>query len=188
MWEQVSERYQGHAMARLRLGWMSSGAEWRLRFMMTHPVDGGVMADETKKALLKATLVGAAAAVLANVVLFNTWRAVVGPFMVAENPDSPTLAPLKLGFVVISSILPAFAAGGLYALILRFNRQQAFSIFMSLALLVLVISMVPVAKVPTDGLGTQLGLALLHLVAAVCITVPLVRAGKSLPAPAGSSA
>jgi len=55
-------------------------------------------------------------------------------------------------------------------------------------LLVLVISMVPVAKVPTDGLGTQLGLALLHLVAAVCITVPLVRAGKSLPAPAGSSA
>ncbi len=146
------------------------------------------MAEETKKSLLKATLVGAAAAVVANVVLYFVWSAAVGPFMVAENPDSTTLAPLKLGFVIVSSVIPAFAAGGLYALILRFNRQQAFPIFTSLALLVLVISMVPVAKVPTDGLGTQLGLALLHLVAAICIIIPLVRAGKSAPAQAGSPA
>ncbi len=146
------------------------------------------MADETTKSLVKATLVAAVAAVVANVLLYFVWSAAVGPFMVAESPDSTTLAPLKVGFVIGSSLLPAFVAGGAYALILRFNRQQAFSIFMSLALLVLVISMVPVAKVPTDGLGTQLGLALLHLVAAVCITVPLVRAGKALPAQAGSPA
>jgi peptidoglycan/LPS O-acetylase OafA/YrhL len=146
------------------------------------------MTDETKKTLLKATLVGAAAAVVANLALYFVWNAAVGPFMVAENPDSTTLAPLKLGFVVISSIVPAFAAGGALALILRFNRPQALSIFMSLALLVLVLSMLPVAKVPTDGLGTQLGLALLHLVAALCITLPLVRAAKAVPAQAGSPA
>ncbi len=146
------------------------------------------MAEETKKSLWKAILVGAAAAVVANVVLFFVWSAAVGPFMVAENPDSTTLAPLKPGFVIVSSAVPAFAAGGLLALILRFNRAQAISIFMSLALLVLVVSMIPVAKVPTDGLGTQLGLALLHLVAALCICLPLVRAAKALSVQAGSPA
>jgi hypothetical protein len=131
----------------------------------------------SKGSLVKATLVGAVASVVANVALYYLWSAAAGPLLV-ENPQLAALAPLPVGFVVMSSAVPALVAGGLFALLRRFAGKRAATVFLVLATVVLVLSMAPVAQVPMDGMGTRAALGLMHVVAAVCISLPLVRAGR----------
>jgi hypothetical protein len=145
-------------------------------------------ATEVKGSLVKATLLGGVAATAANAVLYHVWAAALGPLRVAESPESAVLAPLPVGFVLLSSAVPALFAGGLFALLRRVGGPRAVPVFLGLSGVVLVLSMAPVVEVPTDGLATQAGLTLMHGVAALCIAWPLVRAGRRAPPAAGGVA
>ncbi len=126
---------------------------------------------------LRAALRGGAYASLANLTLYYAWSAASGPLMVAESPDSTRLVVLSPAFVVLSCFIPALAASAIVLLLRRVAPRRAPGIFLTISMIVLVVSMAPVVVVPTDGLATQLALGLMHVVAAAAIVTPLLRVG-----------
>lgn len=95
---------------------------------------------------------------------------------IPDGPGSPNLVPLELPPVIISSLMPAFAAAIILAVLGRLSRSPL-RIFRVLAVVVLLLSFIPVFLLPV-GLGAKLVLSLMHLVSGVVITGVLLRFGR----------
>ncbi|MDQ3035629.1 MAG: DUF6069 family protein [Myxococcota bacterium] len=124
------------------------------------------------RVLWAAPLTGAIAAI-GNVLVYVLAGAVGLELGLAPEPGA-TIAPLPIGPVIGASIVPAILGGIVFALLTRFTRQGP-RIFVGLAIAFTLVSMFPVATVPTDGTATRVVLALMHVIAAAAITLGLLR-------------
>lgn len=126
--------------------------------------------------LFRGSPLAGALSVLGNLAVFYGAQAAGVVVSVPEGPGSPNLVPLDLPPVVISSLMPAFAAAIVLALLGRLTRSPL-SIFRRLAVVVLVLSFIPVFLLPV-GLGTKGVLSLMHLVSGGVITLVLLKFGR----------
>jgi len=140
---------------------------------------------EKTPSLSKPALLGALTATVANVALYFVWSRAAGPLLV-QNPETQALEPLHVGFVALVCVASALGAGVLAAALRRFAATRAGAVFLAVSAVVLALSFAPVVNVPMDGLTTQVGLSLMHLIAAVSIALPLLKPLRA--APAGSAA
>lgn len=124
--------------------------------------------------LPRATLLAGATAALANLVVY--WLGVslfAVPFLVPP-PGQPgaALLPLPLSAIVIASALPAIPAALLLWLLGRLT-QRPFRLFLTVGLVVLIVSFGAPLALATDDL-TRRWLEFMHVVATVAILTLLV--------------
>jgi hypothetical protein len=117
--------------------------------------------------LLTSALISGALAAVANLIVYFISRGVGVPLQVV-TPGSSELQVLPFFPVIFASLLPAFVAAGLYALLHRFTARPV-QTFQIIAAVVLVLSFISPLAMPTDG-GTKFVLNLMHAVAAGFIT------------------
>ena len=128
----------------------------------------------TGRLLIAAAISGVIAAVGNLIVYFIAGGA--GVPMQVMAPGSSGLQALPAAPVIISSIIPAFGAAGVLALLTRFTARPVL-IFQIIAAVFLLLSFSGPLGMPTDG-GTKLVLNLMHVVAGVAITLGLTRASR----------
>lgn len=150
---------------------------------MTTAVMHGERADgastiETKKLLWAAPAAGALS-VAGNLLVYGAAQVAGLPLGVAPQPDAP-IAPLPLVPVLVSSFAPAIVAALLLAVLARVTARAA-TIFAIVAAVFLVLSFVPVATAPMDGVATRLVLGVMHVVSAAAIAGGLLRFTAATP-------
>jgi hypothetical protein len=126
--------------------------------------------------LFRASPLAGVLSVLGNLAVFYAARVAGVLVNIPEAPGSTTMVPLELPPVVISSLMPAFAAAIVLALLGRLTASPL-SIFRGVAVVVLVLSFIPVFLLPA-GLGTKVVLSLMHLISGVVITFVLLKFGR----------
>lgn len=127
--------------------------------------------------LLRAGPVGAALSAIGNVALYFGAQALDLPLRVPDGGAGGSLAPLALPAVIVASVMPAFAAAIVLALLPRFTRDP-FRVFRVLAVALLVLSCVPVLLLDA-AFSTKLILVAMHGVSAWTITWALLRMGAT---------
>lgn len=139
---------------------------------VTSPETVRVSRNQLARRGLSATAVALAAVAIVRVV------------GVALAPDLAALDPFGWGPIVVVTLVSAVAGTVVYALVSR--RENGDQLFVALAALVFLASLVPVAFGAATIPGmTTLGLVLLavmHLVAAIGIVLPLLGRAPGLPA------
>ena len=118
------------------------------------------------RSALTAGLLGGAAATLANVIIYYLFQSLNGGSLIVGG------APLPLVAVLLSSLLPGVAAGGVYWALARFTRTPT-RWFLVLAGTIFVIAAVA-PLIQTAGLALW-ALELMHLGAALPITLAVLR-------------
>ena len=120
------------------------------------------------RGLIRPALLAAAASAIGNVIIYAL---AAGPFdialMILPGPGATELVPLSVWQVVVVSILPAVVAPVLLALLSRFV-EQPMRVFQLLAIVVLLLSFVPVLTLPGVA-SNKVVLGLMHVVSAVAI-------------------
>lgn len=113
---------------------------------------------------------GAVAALLNAGVYYAAQAAGAIPSTVFVRPNEPvTLVP-----VLISSFLPALVAGLVLFLLIKFTNRPV-RIFYTVAVVLTLLSLASPFSIPGAPVSMALALNLMHVVAAVVITVLLVR-------------
>lgn len=113
--------------------------------------------------------VAAGIAAAANVALFLACE----PILVTDGPTSKELAPVGIADVAAASLLPAIPAA-LFVLALRRFTAHPERVFTAVAVLIWVLSLVPVAMLPSSARDHAL-LVAMHTTSALAITIALVR-------------
>lgn len=126
--------------------------------------------------LFRASPLAGVLSVVGNLVVYYGAQFAGVSLSVPDGPGSANLVPLELPPVVISSLMPAFAAAIVLALLGRLSRSPL-RIFRAVAVVVLVLSFIPVFLLPA-GIGTQVVLSVMHLVSGLVITGVLLRFGR----------
>ena len=118
--------------------------------------------------VLRAGLLVAISAALANVVVFALERNLLGVSFVFpyQGAGSPAL-PLPVSFVILASTIPAIAAAVLLAILGKLTRRPL-RIFTIMGVIFLIVSFGGPLSVPA-GPSTKLALGVMHVVAAVII-------------------
>lgn len=126
--------------------------------------------------LFRASPLAGVLSVLGNLAVYYAASAAGVALRVPEAPGSSNLIPLELPPVVISSLMPAFAAAIVLALLGRLSRAPL-RIFQAVAVVVLLLSFVPVLLLPVE-LGTKVVLSVMHLYSGLVIAGVLLRFGR----------
>lgn len=126
---------------------------------------------------LLAGLAGGALAATANTALFLIGKAAGVAFLAPVNGPAAPLVALQPFNVIMLSLLPALVAALLLAGLARFTQRPQ-AIFLVIAAIVLLVSLVPDWALPLDSLATRILLSLMHLVAAMLIVGALLRSRR----------
>ena len=124
--------------------------------------------------LLPLALMGGAIGAVVNAAIALIAPALIGGAVQVSQPGSTVLQDLPLIAVIAASIIPAFVAAAVLWLLGRFTKTPV-QIFQILAVVLALLSLISPFGIPTS-LGAQLTLCLMHIVAAVTITLALSRA------------
>lgn len=131
--------------------------------------------------LLPAAAIGGGIAALINAVLFLVLVPLLnaGPIMVQMGPPSPDTPFVEMTVfpVIFASFLPAFAAAGVLWVLGRVS-QRPFHVFRIVALVGLIASFAPFTVTPFTA-AQVIVLGLMHVVAAIVITVTLDRRARA---------
>ena len=131
--------------------------------------------------LLPAAAVGAGIAAVGNLMVFWVLPSLLGasPIQVQMGPPGPdaALADLNAVMVIVASVLPAFIAAGVLALLGRFTARP-FTVFRVIGVVVLLMSFAPFTLMPMPT-GTIITLAVMHIIAAVAIVGALDRRARA---------
>lgn len=125
------------------------------------------------RTLLVGLLAGLAAGVANVVVFFVTSALFALPYLIPMGGPGSEPVPLPAVAIIAASTMPALGAAVLYWLLGRFTPRPT-RIFVVVAVAFALLAIFPPLSLPID-LGTKLGLELMHVVAAVIITLGLVR-------------
>lgn len=123
---------------------------------------------------MKAALVGAAIAAVGNLILLLLAGLFNIPLTVAVGPPGQNAPVMSLGAVqvIIFSVLPALMGGLLYFVLTRLSARAS-AIFIVIAVIVALLSLLPIFGQPLTAGGVVV-LILMHIVAAAAITWALV--------------
>lgn len=129
--------------------------------------------------VLKAALVGGGIAAVANLVLLLLagllnipLNVMVGP----PGPNAPTL-PISAVQVILFSVLPAIIGSLLYFVLTKVSAKAS-TIFIVIAVIVALLSLLPIFSQPLTT-GGVIVLILMHIVAAAAITWALVTRARA---------
>lgn len=124
-----------------------------------------------------AALAGGAAAAVANVVVYFVALA-AGVTMTAQFEPGAAATVLPAFMPAVSSIVPAIGAAALMSA-LNVALARPTHAFVGIAVVFGVLSMGGPATLAEASLGTQLALAVMHVVAGVAITAAIVVRGRA---------
>jgi hypothetical protein len=120
-------------------------------------------------------LMGGALAAVANTVTLLIGKAAGVAFLVPVNgPDAPLVALQPINIVMLC-LVPALVAALVFVGLTRLTRRPQ-PIFLTIAGILLIISLIPDWVLPMDSLATRILLSLMHLVAAALIVGTILRA------------
>lgn len=123
---------------------------------------------------LVAGLIGGGLAAVVNTILLLIAKAAGVAFLAPiGGPDAP-LQPIAPINVIMLCLVPALVAALLLAGLGRF-MQRPQPVFLAIAGVFLLISLIPDWALPMDSLATRVSLSLMHLIAAVVIVGALLR-------------
>ena len=128
------------------------------------------------RSLPVAALASGGLAAALNLVVYFLARAFGVPLQVVA-PGTTELQALPFFPVIFASLIPAFVAAGLLALLVRFTARPVL-IFQVISAVFLVLSFASPLAMPTDG-GTKFALNLMHAVAAAAIVFGLLRFART---------
>ena len=133
---------------------------------------------ETRK-IVSATLVGLVAAVVVNVVLWAVMQFVLQMNLQISlgGPGTP-MEPLPVLPVIVLTVLPALVAGALFWLLTRFTSRPH-TIFLVVALIVLVVSLIAPFGAFPGFLMNAIGLNVMHIGAALPIMWALLTCTRA---------
>lgn len=123
--------------------------------------------------LLKGFAAAAVAPALVNLCFFFLASAGRVPLRVPNRGDTSQLVPLGWPAIVLSCVVAAAAATGVWAL-LRRRGKRGQSLFLALSVVLLGLSLIPTFTMPAIA-PTRMVLTAMHLVAAGGITMALIR-------------
>ncbi len=125
-------------------------------------------------AVMKAALVGAGIAAVGNLILLLLADLFNIPLNVAAGPPGPDAPVMTIGpaQVIIFSVVPAFVGGLLYFVLTRVSTKAS-TIFIIIAVIMALLSLLPLFGQPLTT-GGVIVLILMHTVAAVAITWAIV--------------
>jgi hypothetical protein len=126
--------------------------------------------------VLASALLGGAVAGALNLAVYAVARLAGVPFVGQFDPSGPA-GPLPVPLVLVSSLVPAIAAG-LFYLALRAITARANAAFVALAAIFTLVSFIPPLGIAGASLGTKLALEVMHVVAAIAITGSIVRRNR----------
>ena len=127
-----------------------------------------------RKRLWTAGLVAAISAAVSNAVVFFIARHLVGiQFIVPPRPGSEDFTEIGILEVVFASVIPAFAAAALVALLIKFFKKP-FLIFKIIAVVVFLFSLIGPLSLEVDRF-TKAALSVMHVVAALTIVSVLLK-------------
>jgi len=129
-----------------------------------------------KRVATAALLAGVAAAVL-NLVVYALANAAGVAFVVQMDPSAPA-GPMPAPSFAVGSFVPALIAGGVLFALDAFTEHPA-RIFVGVAGAVALLSIGGPATVAGASMGTRAALMAMHMVAAVTITMLLLRRGHA---------
>jgi hypothetical protein len=128
---------------------------------------------------MKAALIGAGIAAVGNLILLLLAGLLSIPLDVMAGPPGPNTPVMPIGAiqVIIFSVLPAFVGGLIYWVLNRVSARAS-TIFIVIAVVVLLLSLLPIFGQPLTA-GGVIVLILMHIVAAVAITWALVKRARA---------
>lgn len=123
---------------------------------------------------MKAALIGGGIAAVGNLILLVLAGLLNIPLMVQAGPPGPNAPVMALGAVqvIIFSVLPALIGGLIYFALTKVSAK-AVIIFIIIAVVVALLSLLPIFGQPLSA-GGMVVLILMHVVAAAAITWALV--------------
>lgn len=135
------------------------------------------MNRDTSTSVLSYVQTGLIAAVIAavvNLVVYFVGQAMGVPYEIIMQPGTP-LTPLQIPQILVMSILPGVVAA-LLAWALNRYLARGNTIFVGIAVLILLLSLVPlVTMAETVTTTTRIALAIMHVATAAIITYMLSR-------------
>lgn len=124
------------------------------------------------------TIAAIVIAVVGNAILYFIGNAVIDGGLTAVPPGEIDPSPLPLFVIAIATAVPAIIGAIVFVLLNRFNRPV--TIFRVIAVIVTVLSFIPVIQLPdTVSVGSKVILGLTHIVAALAITGILTTFGRA---------
>lgn len=124
------------------------------------------------------TLTAIVLAVIGNIILYFIGEAVLGGDLMAVPPGSTDPTPLPIGVIIGATAVPAII--GALVLVLLNRTLRPITIFRWLAVIVTILSFIPVFQLPASiTVGSKVILGLMHIVAAVIITGLLTTFGRA---------
>jgi hypothetical protein len=128
---------------------------------------------------LKAALIGGGIAAVGNLILLLIAGLVSIPLNVMVGPPGPNAPVMPIGAVpvIIFSVLPAIIGGLLYFVLTKVSAKGS-TIFIIIAVVVALLSLLPIFSQPLTA-GGVIVLILMHLVAAGAITWALVTRARA---------
>lgn len=124
------------------------------------------------------TIVAIVLAVVGNAILYFIANAAVAGGLTAVPPGETEATPLPLAVVIVATVVPAIVGAVILILLNRFNKP--INIFRIIAVIVTILSFIPVFTLPASvSVGSKVFLALMHIVAAVAITGILTTFGRA---------
>lgn len=119
-------------------------------------------------------LIGGVVGAVVNVAIALIAPALIGAAVQVAQPGTTVLQDLPLPAVIAASITPAFVAAAVLWLLGRFTKAPI-QIFQIIAVVIALLSLFSPFSIPV-GLGSQLALCAMHIVAALTITLALSKA------------
>ena len=120
-------------------------------------------------------LMGGVLAAVANTVVLLIGKAAGVAFLAPVNGPNAPLVALQPINVIMACLIPALVAALVFVGLTRLTRRPQ-PIFLTIAGILLIISLIPVWALPMDSVATRFLLSLMHVIAAVLIVGALVRA------------
>lgn len=117
-------------------------------------------------------LLGGLLAAVLNLLVYAATVGVGDLSLRVENPQSGAMEDLSLLFVVLWSVLPGLLGAGLAAILARRSATPR-RWFATIAAAVFLLSLIPTLAQPVPA-STKVVLGLMHLVAAVAISLPVL--------------
>jgi hypothetical protein len=123
------------------------------------------------------TLLAAAVSVTGNLSVLMLGKSLFSiSFMMPQGFGAAELVPLELSRVIILSVIPAFGAAGLFAILGKF-LSRPLRVFWIISIVFLLVSFIPDLILPVDW-GTKIGLMVMHVVSAGAIVGFLTTLGR----------
>ena len=127
---------------------------------------------ERTTSLWQRALLGGIVALIINLLIYAVATLASVELVIPAQPGNDQLMALPLFAIVVASLVPAFAAAGLYWLLQRFVSRPAL-VLRVLALLIFLFSLVPVFTTGIPG-SAAIFLLLMHIATAATIITALV--------------